>query len=136
YLGRTFPRALTGQFIEDCGVYALKIAYALSLVRKELGLIFRLVALPVHVALIISYEDVSKGAFFVNNNQFTKVPGEDLEKWATKWRETDPKGKPLATPQALDARKFFGEIAAATFIERTDVPYRVEDVPDVPDVKD
>lgn len=136
YLGRTFPRALTGQFIEDCGVYALKIAYALSLVRKELGLIFRMVALPVHVALIVSFDDVSKGAFFVNNDQFTKVPGADLEKWAKKWQETDPKGKPLATPQPLDVKKFFGEIAAATFIERADVPYRVEDVPDVPDVKD
>jgi hypothetical protein len=136
YLSRTFPRTLTGQFIEDCGVYALKIAYALSLVRKELGLIFRAVVVPVHVALVISYEDVTKGAFIVNNNQFTPVEPADLKNFATKWQQTDEKGTALATPRPLDANRFLGELAAATFVERTNIPYRVEDVPEVPDVKD
>src|SRR5262249_4604596 len=36
YLTRTFPRALTGQLLHDCGVYALRVTYALSLVRDEL----------------------------------------------------------------------------------------------------
>ena len=136
YLGRTFPRALTGQFIEDCGVYALKIAYALSLVRKDLGLNFRVVVLPVHVSLVISFDDVAKGAFFVNNNQFTPVDAATIKTFSDTWTKTDEKGKPLATPQPLDTNKFLGELAAATFVERTDMPYRVEQVPDVPDVKD
>jgi hypothetical protein len=136
YLGRTFPRTLTGQFIEDCGVYALKIAYALSLVRKELGLIFRAVVVPVHVALVISFEDVTKGAFIVNNNQVTPVEPGALKSFATKWQQTDEKGAALVTPRPLDANKFLGELAAATFVERTNIPYRVEDVPGVPDVKD
>ena len=136
YLGRTFPRALTGQFIEDCGVYALKIAYALSLVRKELGLIFRAVVLPVHVALVISFEDMAKGAFFVNNNQFTPVEPSDLKHFAEKWQQRDVKGTTLTTRKALDTNKFLGELAAATFVERTDIPFRVAEFPDVPDVKD
>src|SRR5262249_29185960 len=35
YLTRQFPRAMTGQLIHDCGVYALRIAYMLSLLRQH-----------------------------------------------------------------------------------------------------
>jgi len=137
YLGRTFPRALTGQFIEDCGVYALKIAYALSLVRNKLGLIFRAVRLPVHLALVISFKDkdVTKGAFFVNNNMITPVQPSEMEMFARQWQTTSAKGDPLDKPRKLDASRFLGEMAGATFVERTDIPFRVVDVPDVPDVK-
>lgn len=136
YLTRTFPRTLTGQLIHDCGVYALRVAYALSLVRKDFGLVFRAVVLPVHVALVITFEDVSKGAFFLNNEQFTRVPGPELQKFADDWRNKDETGAVRPTPRALDTDAFLGEVTAATFVERTDIPYRVEKVPGVPDIKD
>jgi hypothetical protein len=136
YLTRTFPRALTGQLIHDCGVYALRVAYALSLVRKELGLIFRAVAMPLHVGLIIAYDDVMKGAFFLNNEQFTPVPPQQMKRFAKTWTEVDESGAQRAAPVALDEKQFLGEIAAATFVERTDMPFRIEDVPEVGDVKD
>ena len=76
YLARTFPRAMTGQLIHDCGVYALRVAYMLSLVREELHLTFRAAIMPVHVGLVISFgADVSKGALYVNNNSITVMPG-------------------------------------------------------------
>ena len=54
YLTRSFPRALTGQLIHDCGVYALRIAYALSLIKDRLKLRFRFIRLPAHVGLVIT----------------------------------------------------------------------------------
>ena len=60
-----FPRALTGQLIHDCGVYALRITYMLSLIRNHpaLKLRFRFVQLPVHIGLIITgAPDISTGS--------------------------------------------------------------------------
>lgn len=71
YLNRPFPRALTGQLVHDCGVYAVRVAYMLSLVRNELGLRFRFVTLPVHVSLVITGDKLP--AFIVENDQFTEI---------------------------------------------------------------
>src|SRR5215212_5506194 len=93
YLTRTFPRALTGQLIHDCGVYALRIAYALSLIRTKLNLTFRAIVLPLHVGLIISFgDDVSRGAIFVQNDQLLPMTGAQLSVYEKEWRATDATG--------------------------------------------
>ena len=77
YLNKDFPRALSGQLIHDCGVYALRVAYILSLVRAEMKLRFRFVVLPAHVALVIDGDQVP--AYIVNNNHYEEISPED---WA------------------------------------------------------
>lgn len=132
YLTRTFPRALTGQLIHDCGVYALRVAYALSLVRQELGLTFRAAVMPVHVGLVISFKDIRRGALYVNNDKIDVISGTRLQEFADQWRDTDATGKPLSQPATLDVDKLHAEISAATFAERVDVPVRLVDVPTTP----
>ncbi len=142
YLARTFPRAMTGQLIHDCGVYALRVAYMLSLVREELHLTFRAAIMPVHVGLVISFgADVSKGALYVNNNSITIIPGTastvpgqqqtTLSDLAEVWKTTDPKGQPRKGAP-LDAKALHAEIVGATFIEGVDVPVGLVDVPTSP----
>lgn len=133
YLSRTFPRAMTGQLIHDCGVYALRIAYMLSLVRERLRLTFRAAIMPVHVGLVISFgDDVSKGALYVNNNSIIPVDGKRLQEFAATWQSTDASGKALAKPAKLDVQALHGEIVAATFAEGVDLPVRFADVPRSP----
>lgn len=133
YLSRTFPRAMTGQLIHDCGVYALRIAYMLSLVREKLHLTFRAAIMPVHVGLVISFgDDVSKGALYVNNNNIIPVDGKRLQEFAATWRGRDASGKALAKPAKLDVQALHGEIVASTFAEGVDLPVRFADVPRSP----
>jgi hypothetical protein len=70
YLSREFPRAMTGQLIHDCGVYALRNAYMLSLLRehKDLQLRFRFIELPVHVGLIITGNPANDLPTFIAHN--------------------------------------------------------------------
>jgi hypothetical protein len=157
YLSRTFPRALTGQLIHDCGVYALRAAYALSLVRDKLGLKFRAIVLPVHVALVISFHDPAQGVFIVNNDDIVHLDpasaktqnveystrtsqgaqdeGSKIQEFIRRWTEGDESGGQRKSARPLDAAKFLAELAAASFMERVDVPYRVTNVPQVPNVK-
>ena len=153
YLSHTFPRALTGQLIHDCGVYALRVAYALSLVRDKLGLQFRAVILPVHVALVISFEDVTKGVLIVNNDQILALdpgsqanagpqssspaasdPQSKIQTFIDRWQRlgSDDTSKPPV--RKLDTDKFLASLSSATFIDRTDIPFRVAKVPNVPNV--
>ena len=72
YLTQNFPRALTGQLIHDCGVYALKTAYLLSLISTKLNLKFQYIVLPNHVGLIITGKDIP--VFIMHNDDFTILP--------------------------------------------------------------
>lgn len=133
YLSRTFPRAMTGQLIHDCGVYALRVAYMLSLVRDELGLTFRAAIMPVHIGLVISFgDDVSKGALYVNNNEIMAFDGDRLAQFAAQWQSTTEAGGQRAKPAKLDAQALHAEVIGATFAEAADVPVRLVDVPRSP----
>lgn len=72
YLTKTFPRALTGQLIHDCGVYALKIVYLLSLLSTRLKLKIQFIMLPNHVGLIIKGDQTP--VLMVHNDDFNVIP--------------------------------------------------------------
>ncbi|MBT1076092.1 hypothetical protein KJB29_12590 [Geobacter grbiciae] len=126
YLNRTFPRALTGQLIHDCGVYAIRIAYILSLVRTELDLEFRFVRLPLHVGLVITGTGLP--AYVVHNDQFIPVSQAEMADLRKQWRETDAMGDPRK-PAPLDERQFLGEVSASQFVPNVDIPFRIIDLP-------
>jgi hypothetical protein len=126
YLNRTFPRALTGQLIHDCGVYAIRIAYILSLVRTELDLEFRFVLLPLHVGLVITGAGLP--VYVIHNDQFTPIDPAVVAGLRKQWRETDEMGEPRK-PVPLDEKRLLGEIAASLFVPNVDIPFRVLDIP-------
>ena len=126
YLNRTFPRALTGQLIHDCGVYAIRIAYILSLVRTELDLEFRFVRLPLHVGLVITGTGLP--TYVVHNDQFTPMDPAAAADLRKQWRETDETGDPRK-PVPLDEKQFLGEVSASQFVPNVDIPFRIFDVP-------
>ena len=67
-----FPRSTTRQALMDCGVYAMRTAHELSLIRNVAGLDFHLVLIPNHVYLAV----VDRGLAFgwgLSNNQFLKI---------------------------------------------------------------
>jgi len=133
YLSRTFPRAMTGQLIHDCGVYALRVAYLLSLVRDELKLTFRAAVMPAHVGLVISFgDDVSRGALYVNNNTILPIDGGQLAGFAAQWQATTEAGTSRAKPAPLDVSALHAEVIGATFVEAADVTVRLVDVPRSP----
>jgi len=72
YLTQNFPRALTGQLIHDCGVYALKTAYLLSLIAPKIGLKFQYIILPNHIGLIMTAKDMP--VLILHNDDFTVIP--------------------------------------------------------------
>lgn len=140
YLNRDFPRALSGQLVHDCGVYALRVAYILSRVRGELGLRFRFVVLPAHIALVIDGEDLP--AFIVHNDHYEELSPKEWSDIRTNWekftetkRASDPSGTVTAEvqvrpPGQRDVTQFIGEVAGASFISGPlDIPFSVADVP-------
>ncbi|WP_267681218.1 DUF4157 domain-containing protein [Nannocystis sp. SCPEA4] len=108
YLDRDFPRALSGQLVHDCGVYALRIAYMLTLLRKELGLTFHFVRLPFHFALVVR---ARRGlpTLVVNNN--------DLE-----WVE-DSVAQELVAKHNLGEAQLAGELASHHFAPGARMPF-------------
>jgi hypothetical protein len=127
YLSRTFPRALAGQLVHDCGVYALRIAYMLSTLQAQLGLNFHLAMLPDHLALIITSKEI--GAFAVNNDKITKISDGDIQLALPPGAKEDAE---LANPS--DA--FLGEIAAKAYQPGANMPYLIFDVPPGTSAKD
>lgn len=116
FINQKFPRALTGEVIQDCGIYAMRVAYILSLIGTELGLHFYWVKLPIHVALVItgpaglSGDENAGGAaeyilYAVQNAAFFKISGSQL------------------APKAVAGTKeAIGTWAAATFVPQANVP--------------
>jgi hypothetical protein len=133
YLSRRFPRAVTGQLLHDCGVYALRVAYVLSLVVDDLALVIRAIVLPAHVGLILSFKDDPLKSVVVVHNAFLEpIDAAELAKAATTWQSTSSTGSPLAAPVALDGVAFMAELASAVFLDGVDLPYRLAPVPTVP----
>ena len=136
YFDKPFPRSLAGQLVHDCGVYAMRVAYILSLVRQELGLRFRFIRLPAHLGLIITGEGLPM--FVVHNDHFKETSVEDLQKLYEGWDPPAPAapkggGKDAASkspPAAIDDEQFLGEVATVDFIEGPlDAPFALSDVP-------
>lgn len=102
YLTRQFPRAMTGQLIQDCGVYALRIAYMLSLLRehKDLQLRFRFILLPVHVGLIITGSPANDlPVYITHNDAVIEYPAKFVAELRDAWIKTDENGDPRPEPE-------------------------------------
>jgi hypothetical protein len=128
-LTKEFPRALTGQLIQDCGVYALRIAYMLSLLRdhKDLQLRFRFIVLPVHVGLIITGQNLP--LYIAHNDQISILSAEKVAEIRNAWIKTDEHGEPR-TPTGKDEEdQFLAELAGGEFISGTDLPFQLLEAP-------
>ena len=138
YFDKPFPRSLAGQLVHDCGVYAMRVAYILSLVRQELDLRFRFIRLPAHVGLIITGDGLP--TFVAHNDHFKEYSREELQElyqgWdqpsaaatASKDSSKDAAANPALDPTADD--QFLGELATVRFIEGPlDAPFSLSDVP-------
>jgi hypothetical protein len=134
-----FPRALTGQLVHDCGVYALRITYMLSLLREHpaLRLRFRFIQLPVHIGLIITGAP-GLTTWVVHNDDFHKASEDDMNEYRARWEAVDATGRPLPQPLGRPATKgvakaredqFLGELAANELVEGTVAPFVISDVP-------
>lgn len=122
YLNRRFPRSLAGKLLHDCGVYAVRVAYILSLVRMELGLSFRFVSLPVHIALLIEGEDMP--TYIVQNEQFTEI---DIDEKRQKW-DRDLLIDPSTGNKAEGKNEFIGTVVANEYIPGVSMPFRIDEV--------
>ncbi|MCI0537094.1 MAG: hypothetical protein L0Z50_17905, partial [Verrucomicrobiales bacterium] len=130
HLTKEFPRALTGQLIHDCGVYALRIAYMLSLLRghKDLNLRFRFIVLPVHVGLIITGAGLP--AYIAHNDRIVIFSAKSLAEVRDAWIRTDEKGDPKTPAAKPDEEQFLAELAGQEFIAGVDLPYALLEVPE------
>ncbi len=115
-LSKTFPRTLSGQLIHDCGVYALRAAYILSLLRDRLDLSFTYIRMPLHVSLLITGPGLP--IILVENDRLTPWSESEMLR-AQLGLEPDAKlpDVPL-DQQRLEAR------AAGQFVPDVDVPYQ------------
>ncbi|GAA0984521.1 hypothetical protein GCM10009555_058410 [Acrocarpospora macrocephala] len=130
-----FPRTLTGQLVHDCGVYALRIAFMLSLLKDHprlRGMRLRFAQLPVHIALVITGAP-EVATYIAHNDDFHPVSAEEMEAIRTAWAAVDADGRQRRRPAARGAATddaFFGELAADRFIPATDMPVRVAGIPE------
>ncbi|MBK5248036.1 MAG: DUF4157 domain-containing protein [Actinomycetales bacterium] len=141
----SFPRTLAGQLVHDCGVYALRITYLLSLLRNHpsLALRFRWIQLPVHIGLIVTGAP-GLSTWVVHNDEFKIASAAVTKEFRDRWDSVDASGEPRApraagggaaaagggATRATDNR-FLGELAANEFVENTDAPFLISDVPDL-----
>lgn len=69
------PRNILGQALQDCGVFAMRTAGELTLLRAQARLEFHFVAVPNHVYLGIFDEDRAFG-WSLSNNEITPIAGD------------------------------------------------------------
>ncbi len=136
YFNHPFPHTLAGQLVHDCGVYALRVAYILSLVRNELGLKFRFVRMPAHVGLVITGDSLP--LYVAQNDHFNEYTWDKIQELYAAWdarneEERKAAGTPAKTgpkPAAIADEQFLAEIAAVHFIEGPlDMPVSLSEVP-------
>lgn len=126
-----FPRALTRQLIHDCGVYALRIVYMLSLLKDhpDLKLNIKFIKLPLHTGLIITGKGLP--TYLAHNDMIKPMDAAELAGRRKDWnKETTKMGKDPA-----DDDQFMGEMAAEEFIPGAMMPFRLETVKPIKDSK-
>lgn len=127
-LTQTFPRDLAGRLIHDCGVYALRVAYILSLLRDhpKLHLRFRYTVMPLHVGLLITGDGLP--TFLVNNDTIIRYTAADTAAMRTEWNTLDESGSVAPPKKPATEARFSGEVMADAFISGVDLPYKQIDV--------
>lgn len=136
YFNKPFPRTLAGQLVQDCGVYAMRVAYILSLVRKELGLRFQFVHMPAHLALVITGDGLPM--FIAQNDHFKEYSPEKIKEFKDAWTERNKEDAAAASAAAPGKKQpplpgedqFVAELTALHYIDgQVDMPAAVTDVP-------
>ncbi len=124
HLTKTFPRDLAGRLIHDCGVYALRTAYILSLLRDhpKLQLRFDYVVLPVHVGLLITGKGLS--TFLVHNDTITRFTAAQIQAMRGQWDQLNEQGGHGGPARRATDARFSGELMAHAFIGDVDIPYK------------
>ena len=127
-LTKTFPRDLAGRLIHDCGVYGLRMAYILSLLRghPKLKLRLRYVVMPLHVGLLITGDGLP--TFLVNNDSIVRYTASDVAALRSEWDKLDEKGEEGKPAKPGTEARFSGELMADAFLPGADVPYKQTDV--------
>lgn len=128
YLTRTFPRDLAGRLIHDCGVYALRVAYILSLLRDhpKLKLHFRYVVMPYHVGLVITGANLPM--FLVNNDEINRISTAEASAFREKWNQLNEAGEPGPPARAATEARFVGELTVHDYRPGFALPYKPVDV--------
>jgi tetratricopeptide (TPR) repeat protein len=67
-----YPKSITNQALMDCGVFAMRTAYELSLIRKKANLDFYFVSILNHIMLGIVDQGLAYG-WGASNNQIAKL---------------------------------------------------------------
>ncbi len=133
-----FPRNMTGQLLHDCGVYAVRLAYILSLVGQRIdagesrdnrvNLCLMFLRLPNHVGLIIRGENIK--TYITHNAYFDSLTVKEIRDNEEQWKQHDELGGTRTTPATtLDENQFLAELAAPFFMDSINLPYALLPVP-------
>jgi hypothetical protein len=128
YFNKPFPRTLSGEMVQDCGVYAMRVAYILSLVRDELSLTFKFIRLPAHVGLIISGTDLP--LYVAHNNHYREITKQKLDELRDGWKKAAPRFATVHKDTPIDEEQLIGEVASTHYISGDlSTPFRISEVP-------
>jgi hypothetical protein len=132
YFNRSFPRALNGGAIQDCGVYAVILSYlflTLADLLKTYGCDPKackvsFVHLPLHVGLIIEMDKLLP--VIVHNNTLWRISPGFWKKARDEW-EANLGDDVIVDSDSRDSR-FLEDIAALLFIRDVDLPMNVSPI--------
>jgi hypothetical protein len=139
-LEKKFPRAITGQQLHDCGVYAVRLSYILLQAENRINagktsvddsafkLNINFIVLPNHVGLIIRSNDLTP--YIIHNSNFNSFSADWLAAREKRWKNFDREGKERQISSInIDEEQFWAEIAAPLFVSGVNVPYLVIKIP-------
>ena len=127
YLTIDFPRTLAGAALHECGVYAVRMAYILLSMARNIDRVFkgsfdmraRWILLPLHVGLIL--ESRSVALLIVHNQSLFVVPPDNLHEREIEWQTVPPGERDPTDPNELRI-KFLEDVAASVFLNDVDMP--------------
>lgn len=138
-IGSKLPRAITGQLLHDCGVYAVRLSYILLQAGhridagkrdddEKLALKIEFIVLPAHVGLIVKGKGLS--SLVTQNGKLTTFSKEEVEKFEERWKNFDENGVKRKTPEkTINQTQFWAEIAAPFYISGVNLPYFIIKIP-------
>ena len=141
YLNAKFPRAMTGQRIHDCAVFAVRTAFLMGGILRDLGLTPYFGNMPLHMGLVALASDsleaedgssipaetlLSGGLFIAHNQGLLLYKQAEFTDAIDNWETYD------APCSSDDALQLAGETFTAGFWGRSvlDTPFRLQPVKD------
>ncbi len=125
YFDRDLPRAIHGGVLQDCGVYAVYMAYVLlslaHCARGRVRIRAQFILFPLHVGLLIDIDGLPP--VVLHNDALVPLRDDQLRPFRQEWDaapdhwSTDPAGE---TQRRL---KFLEDVAAQMYIRDVDMPF-------------